>query len=144
MKTDPKILEPLLEVWGRKFVVLISLLVLCYTAYSQKEADRWYFGKYAGLNFSNGAPVPLHDGQMVTNEGCATINDKNGNLLFYTNGEKVWNRNHQVMPNGTGLMGGYSSTQSAIVVPFPGNDSMYYIFYYWPGRSNLWIPVLYT
>ncbi len=33
-----------------------------------------------------------------------------------------------VMPNGTGLMGGFSSTQSALIVPLPNSVSKYYIF----------------
>jgi gliding motility-associated-like protein len=105
------------------------LLTLFSTSlFAQKEANYWYFGEKAGLDFSSGSPLAVSNGQLSTVEGCATVSDKNGNLLFYTNGENVWNNKHQIMPNGTGLMGGYSSTQSAIVVPFPGNDSLYYIF----------------
>jgi hypothetical protein len=37
-------------------------------------------------------------------EGCATISNSSGQLLFYTDGITVYNRNHQVMPNGTGLL----------------------------------------
>ena len=109
---------------------LLPLLFLFYAAdlFAQKEANFWYFGDKAGLDFTSGAPVAISNGKLSTDEGCATVSDKNGSLLFYTNGEVVWNRNHQVMPNGTGLMGGYSSTHSAIVVPFPDNDSLYYVF----------------
>jgi len=32
------------------------------------------------------------------------------------------------MPNGTGLLGNSSSTQSAVVVGWPGRDSLYYLF----------------
>ncbi len=65
---------------------------------------------------------------MDTKEGCATICDKNGNLLFYTNGITVYNRNHQVMLNGTGLASHISALQSSIIVPWPGNPTLYYIF----------------
>lgn len=109
--------------------ILTSLiLVFCCHVFGQSESNIWYFGNKAGLDFNTGLPVPLSNGQLITTEGCATISDKNGNLLFYTNGENVWNKQHQIMPNATGLMGGYSSTQSSVIVPFPGNDSLYYIF----------------
>ncbi|MFC7667853.1 hypothetical protein ACFQT0_10980 [Hymenobacter humi] len=49
-------------------------------------------------------------------------------LLFYTNGETVWNRKHQPMPNGRKLMGSGSSTQSALIVPDPGSGNVFYIF----------------
>jgi hypothetical protein len=32
------------------------------------------------------------------------------------------------MPNGTGLLGGFSSTQSAIIVPLPNSSTIYYVF----------------
>jgi large repetitive protein len=50
-------------------------------------------------------------------------------MLFYTNGQTVWNRFHEIMPNGSGLMGDYSSTQSSIIIPSPNEpDRYYYIF----------------
>lgn len=32
------------------------------------------------------------------------------------------------MPNGTGLLGNYSSSQSAIIIPKPGSSTLYYLF----------------
>lgn len=96
--------------------------------YAQREAGIWYFGYEAGINFNSGSPVALTNGKLRTKEGCATISDANGKLLFYTDGSTVYNANHQTMPNGTGLLGHSSSTQSAIIVPNPSNPSIYYIF----------------
>ncbi|MBI9041294.1 T9SS type B sorting domain-containing protein [Lutibacter sp.] len=111
-----------------KRVVFLLLVLFPIVSFSQKEAAIWYFGQYAGLDFNSGAPVVLTNGQLNTFEGCATISDYLGNLLFYTDGVTVWNKNHLVMPNGTGLLGNASSTQSAIIVPKPGNLNQYYIF----------------
>ncbi|MDP1744912.1 MAG: hypothetical protein Q8L90_05005, partial [Bacteroidota bacterium] len=61
-------------------------------------------------------------------EGTACISDSSGNLLFYTGGETIWNKNHSPMPNGSGLMGGTSSTQSSIIIPLPNSDSIFYVF----------------
>ena len=95
---------------------------------AQKESAVWYFGGNAGLDFNSGSPVALTNGQLVTKEGCATISNANGSLLFYTDGKTVWDSNHSVMPNGTGLLGDTSSTSSAIIIPKPGDASIYYIF----------------
>lgn len=65
---------------------------------------------------------------MSTYEGCATVCDADGQLLFYTDGVSVWNRLHTLMPGGTGLFGDISSSNSAVVVPQPGNPNSYYIF----------------
>ena len=106
---------------------LSLLLAVNFTARAQ-QANIWYFGDKAGLNFNNTPPTALTNSQMYTHEGCSTASDSLGNLLFYTDGIKVWNKNHQVMPNGSGLMGHESSTHSAIVIPKPGSNTIYYIF----------------
>ena len=96
--------------------------------HSQNEAAIWYFGRNAGLDFNSGTPVALTDGALRTPEGCAAISDFNGNLLFYTDGITIWDRSHIPMPNGSGLTGHPSSTQSGIIVPFPGDPDLYYVF----------------
>lgn len=106
----------------------ICCLFYVQTAFSQGEANNWYFGNKAGITFNGGSPpTALTDGAMITTEGCTAISDANGNLLFYTNGNTVFNRNHDTMPNGIGLLGSYSSAQSSIVVPKPGSHVHYYI-----------------
>lgn len=108
--------------------LIVTLLLGYYSLHAQKEANIWYFGVNAGLDFNSGSPVAITDGQLQTEEGCATISNKNGELLFYTDGSTVWNRNHNVMLNGTGLKGHYSSTNSAIIIPKPDFPNIYYIF----------------
>ncbi|ASV30164.1 T9SS type B sorting domain-containing protein [Maribacter cobaltidurans] len=113
---------------NRKIYITFLALFLGYFSNAQREGAIWYFGDGAGVDFNSGAPVALTNGQLYTNEGCATISDRNGSLLFYTDGSSVYNRNHVFMQNGTGLNGNYSSTHSAVVVPKPGSISEYYIF----------------
>lgn len=93
----------------------------------QKESAHWFFGDGVGLDFNSGEPVQQQSA-LNTLEGCAAISDQEGNLLFYTDGITVYNQNHQIMPNGTGLLGEASSSQSSIVVPDPANFNRYYIF----------------
>lgn len=99
-------------------------------SYSQQEASNWYFGENAGINFNTntGEISALNGGQLFTEEGCTSISDSSGNLLFYTNGINAYNRDHELMPNGTGLKGHQSSTQSAIIIPKPDGEGIYYIF----------------
>ena len=111
-----------------RFIFLLLSLLLSLSAYAQNESNIWYFGNNAGLDFNSGAPVALNDGELITLEGCATISNTNGDLLFYTDGSTVYNANHIVMPNGLGLNGDNSSTQSAIIVKKPGTTNIYTIF----------------
>ncbi|MDO7171501.1 T9SS type B sorting domain-containing protein [Mariniflexile sp. AS56] len=107
-------------------ILIFASSILCF---GQKEASNWYFGDNAGIRFNaDGSVTEITDGKLSTIEGCTTISDANGNLLFYTDGVTVWNKNHSIMPNGFGLFGDSSSTQSAIVVPKPKDPTIYYIF----------------
>jgi gliding motility-associated-like protein len=95
---------------------------------AQKEAYTWHFGFNGGVNFNFTPPLPI-TGFTAAREGGAVMCDKNtGQLLFSTEGMSVWNRNGVVMPNGTGLLGDTSSTQSAIAIPKPGSTNRYYLF----------------
>ena len=118
---------------------LLTCLIFttCLFGYSQAEASHWYFGNGAGLVFDvNTGTVTSTDAAsntINTNEGCSSISDFNGNLLFYTDGRNVWDKNHSIMSNanynsGTGLMGDPSSTSSGLIVPKPGDPNQYYIF----------------
>ena len=122
-----------------KYFLLLPLIFFSINLQSQAEASNWHFGYGAGLTFNlgDGTVTPNNDAQftMNTNEGCSSISDFNGNLLFYTDGRNVWDRNHNVMPNAdynsnpdNGLLGDPSSTSSGIIVPKPGNPNQYYIF----------------
>jgi gliding motility-associated-like protein len=111
-----------------KTLSLLLLLITSIGVSAQNEANIWYFGNNAGLDFNPGDPVPLSDGLLDTFEGCASIADANGDLVLYTDGITVWNKVHGIMLNGNGLLGNPSSTQSAIIVPQPGTLDIYYIF----------------
>lgn len=128
--------------------ISFTLILICFFQFlfAQQETKYWYFGHEAGLVFNNGIPTALIDGMTNIDEGCATISDSIGNLLFYTDGVTVWNKNHQIMSNGTGLFGGaisYSTTQAAIIIPQPLNNNIYYIFTvdevagYWGGYGGI-------
>jgi outer membrane protein OmpA-like peptidoglycan-associated protein len=110
-----------------RYIYFLTLLV-SFVSYSQKEANIWYFGRNAGLDFSSGKAVSLTDGQLSTEEGCSVISDKNGKLLFYTDGISVWNKNHKLMPNASGLKGDPSSTSSGVAIPKPNSSGKYYLF----------------
>lgn len=69
----------------------------------------------------------LSDGQLNREEGCATVSDRQGNLLFYTDGVDVWNRQHQLMLNGF-MISDYISNSQVLIAPLPGSDSIFYVF----------------
>lgn len=93
-----------------------------------KRSYHWYFGNNAGLDFNTGSPIVDLNSQMHQHETGSVMSDSLGNLLFYTDGDTVWNKNHQIMPNGTGLINCESASQGGLILKKPHSNSMYYIF----------------
>lgn len=112
---------------------LVTMLLLACVAPSvsraQGQAQNWYFGNQAAVRFNATGPVALTNGALVSYEGCATLSDPNGQLLAYSNGEAVWDSQHQIMPNGASGLGGHNSTsQSSLLLPMPGSLTKVYLF----------------
>lgn len=119
-------------------VTLVSILITLSTI-AQKEANIWHFGYGYGFDFNSGEAVQI-SGAMSTVEGCTAYCHSMGNLLFYSNGGgripesgqdpgTIWNANNEVMYDMQGLQGGgFSSAQSSVIIPAPGEPNTYYLF----------------
>lgn len=107
------------------FQVICALLLT--SSFAQNPTSKWMFGSYAGLDFMSGIPVSVASPSMYSSENCASIADAAGNLLFYTNGEDIWNSAHAVMANGGGILGNNSTSQS-VIVKQPGSSTLYHLF----------------
>lgn len=124
------------------YILLIAISFFVSNSYSQqaKAWNNWHFGWFASMTFNTGVPVETLGSAMISIEGCTSHSDDTGQLLFYTNGGKgdsgfpppgaVWNRNHQIMPNGNLLYaaGCSSSPQSSLVIPKAGSTTHYYLY----------------
>jgi hypothetical protein len=114
----------------RSITTILLLLLLAAPLLAQPTRGRvawnWYFGWGIGLSFASTPPAKLEGSSLTTLDGSATVSDpRTGNLLFYTDGRDIWDATHRLMPNGTGLLGHTSSTQTSLIVPAPGDDSLY-------------------
>ncbi len=121
-----------------KTTINLAFLLLAFTliAKGQREGYVWAFGDKAGLDFNSGAPVAIATAMENQFCGNATVSSPAGSLLFYTDGNRVWNRNHNLMPNGVLLTTSFGSSnagtwavnQSAVIAPVPGDSNLYYLF----------------
>jgi gliding motility-associated-like protein len=125
----------------KQSILIVALIACALSTHAQKEGNVWHFGMGAALDFNSGTAVVSSPSSMWTFEGCASIADADGNLLFYTNGGGrdpilsgqtsglIWNREHNVMYDmGNTEGGGFSSAQSSVIVPKPGAPNQYYLF----------------
>jgi hypothetical protein len=90
----------------------------------------WIFGQRAGINFQTietGATPVVITGSSVSQEGCSSISNQKGELLFYTDGNTVYTSGNTIMVEGLNLSSSGTSTQSSLIVPQPNSDN-YYIF----------------
>ncbi|KAA9354015.1 PKD domain-containing protein [Larkinella humicola] len=99
----------------------------------QQQGAKWYFGNNAGIDFSGGSPSPLDDGKLNTIEGSSSISNTKGQLLFYTGGVLIYDKNGNLMkplnPADTAqLQGSQTSTQSALIVPQPTCKGCEYLY----------------
>lgn len=114
--------------------MLMLPAVIAQAQYNTLKNNVWPFGRYGGLSFASGSPEAIITG-IIGPEGTAGVSDGEGNLLFYTEGQVVWDRTHNVMSGG-GTISPYmcaSSIQSSAIAPvlnYPAGHvpNQYYIF----------------
>jgi len=94
----------------------------------------WYFGDSPyGILFSKGN----NQADTISNQnttfgyglggGAVATDRQSGELLFYTDGNNVFDNSHQQMPNGSGLNANTLGNQHAAVLPVPNQPNQYYI-----------------
>ncbi len=106
-------------------LLLVFSIIFPVLLFGQGETSNWYFGNNAGIRFNNdGSITPVTDGQLDTFEGCATISDPSGDLLFYTDGINVYDRNHNLMQNGSGLYGDPSMIREGTTSDAPSSPQI--------------------
>ncbi|MDF2455161.1 MAG: hypothetical protein K0R51_1154 [Cytophagaceae bacterium] len=118
---------------GQCYDTSSTLLVESANCNLSNESKIWRFGNLAGLDFSGDTAVyilqpfsiPLIE--YFADEACVSVNDANGNFLFYANPQVVFNKNYVKMPNGSGLKGSTNATQMASV-NHPSNPNLHYLF----------------
>jgi len=114
--------------------IFLLFLAIAATVLGQNQNKNWHFGIGISINF-NVLPLTVVQSNIDVIEGAAAVSDDNGQLLFYTMGCKIWNKNGVQMPNATGLLGngpfigpisgsGYRSVQ---IIKHPGNPDQYYV-----------------
>lgn len=113
----------------KSLLLITLLLLLTLQAYSQREADRWYFGYNCGLDFSAGIPLVVYDGKThQSTPGVGIICDSLSNLLFYGSFDTIYTSQHTEMENGSTFIAPGGGTQSNLIVPWPESDSLFYMF----------------
>jgi gliding motility-associated-like protein len=125
----------------RRIFFLVCMCLGTMPAIAQGPMNVWWFGSNAGVVFNGTAPVtyPMNPmGQFRTTQGCASVCNSAGALLFATNGYWVYDRNNQRMPSFSGstvnmfspiiAYTGGNAIQTAVIAPFAEDTGRFYVF----------------
>lgn len=104
------------------FACLLPFLV-----FSQGQNNIWYFADSCGLDFNTNPPTVITHNFFPSFEGMISVADDQGNFLFYSTQDSVWDSAGVVMPNGWDLQGQATAT-TELAVRSPGNSDIYYLF----------------
>ncbi len=67
-----------------------------------QRSNIWYFGNKAGIDFNQRPPKALSNSAMDAPAGCAIVCDRNGQTIFYTDGDQVWDKTNTSIASGIG------------------------------------------
>ena len=94
-----------------------------------RAAQRWWaFGVNAAIDFGTSGSSPTAVSiPGSTAEGSTVVTDTTGQMLFWSNGAAIYNRDNDVMPNGTGLQLNPSATQTVAAFPSLSEPGVYFV-----------------
>jgi len=112
----------------KKTLLSLAVLLLSFASFAQKENNIWAVGYRAGIDFNTGSAVTVKTG-IISMNCSASICDATGQLMFYTSGDSIWDKNGHAMPNGYDLIAPHTAIRgAAVIVPFVNNPNKYYVF----------------
>jgi hypothetical protein len=103
--------------------IFLACLLCVGKANAQKEANIWYFGNAMQLQFEKDTMHLKDDGMVQTIKANSSICDKNGDLLFYTDGITAWNMKHQKIKKADSL----AHAGAVLIVPKPEQEGVYFM-----------------
>jgi hypothetical protein len=118
---------------NNKILIIFFLLQLFISKINaQNEAANWVMWP-SKFNF-NTVPPSSSNQLNDTIIQSSSISDKNGNLLLYTNGFNVWNKNFQKIEGSGNILNNYAVATSGyngipcVIVQSPKDSNQFYVF----------------
>lgn len=98
----------------------------------------WLFGHHAGLDFNSGTVLPITSAMETHGAKSAIQCDAAGDVLFYSNGLRIWDKMGNEMPGGENPL--WPSVEwwklNSIIVPDLSNTNRYFVFNTFPSDGN--------
>src|SRR5258706_15413572 len=117
----------------KDFFLLLAVMVSAGALAQNLSQQNWYFGNSTnGIRFNRANNIPA----IVTNKAvpfgtggsAVATNPSTADVLFYTDGNTVYDATNSPMPNGSGLNALSTANQPAAVCAVPGQKDKYFVF----------------
>jgi hypothetical protein len=92
-----------------------------------KRANVWHMSEGIQVDFNCTPPCQTLFSSSFKCSSSSCICDKNGNLKFYTDNESIWNQDHRIIENGTGLYSCKYSIEGSVIIPLTTNPYQYFL-----------------
>lgn len=124
-----------------KNLILIGLFIFTSLGASaqrpDRHADNWLFGSGASIFFPfGGEPDNSGLNTINTENAFMSYSDELGNLILYSNGSTVWNKNGNPIEGAQNLINAPNPVYPGLIVPFPESDNLFYVFSVDDFRGN--------
>ena len=116
--------------------------------------NHWAFGSKVGIQFEPTINDPVAGpyalpvfSSFSTTEGTASISDSNGDLIFCSDANNIYDKTFNIMQNGGSISGNSAASQAAVILPKSIADSTYYLFTVEDqivtiGQPTIWMNVI--
>jgi len=126
----------------RRFIIVVFYLLVQTLGAQNANPDRkrtrhWVFGEKNWIEWTDTGAVQRTGSQAIQTEQMAVFTDTSGKLQLYFDSKNIYDNNHQIILNGNITDGFWSAHRGAVFIPYPGSDSLCYLFYttYSVGRN---------
>ena len=120
-------------------IFVLSVLGMLYNLQAQPikkpQFNKWIFPNFCQIDFTTGDPVFSKNGSAYSAETTGSLCDKNGNILFYSDGSAIYDSSHAQMPNGD-IWKSMSARMGPLFIPVIADSTKYYVFQVDGGSST--------
>src|SRR5690606_37331170 len=102
------------------FVLPLYVSAQYYTGYTCSFGNR-----VVEFNRTNKQPNASTGAVTLGGPGAVAADPATGDVLFYTDGQTVYDASHATMVNGTGLQGDVNGNQPVVLGQVPGQPNQY-------------------
>ena len=107
--------------------ILFAVFLMPLLCFAQKEDYVWVMG-YNIIDFNTTPPTVRENGDFTPESGLTSICDKNGNLVYWSKGIHLYNKNNEEIFTSK-VFSGFHQLNSITLFPFPGSETNYILMH---------------